>query len=264
MRYLIISLIFLTNAVFAQDDKAILNYETEKHKYVLNPDSSDLLCIDEINRAKEDISNGKIVFTQQVGFIFGFLRYEDELKLLCKEEGLYYEVDLISDDIIEGQIQGCYGYYMDNFISENYGNDFKAKLHKKADSLYLVNVNKQNKAVEYYDCDERPRLPNESKRTTDYIQSIKITEPNIQKQEGEYGGWPFFDLGFIVEKDSTITSFYINNYVAKHNENEKYKNELFDIVVKHIKENYPIWVPGKILGTPVRTDNNVRIHIMKT
>ena len=44
---------------------------------------------------------------------------------------------------------------------------------------------------------------------------------------------------------------------------EKYKNELYDIVVKHIKENYPIWIPGKVSGIPVRTYNNVRIHIMK-
>ena len=106
--------------------------------YVLNPDSNDSLCINNIKRAKEDISKGKIVFTQQVGFLFGHLRYEAELKLLCKEEGLYYEVDLITDVIFEGQTQGCYGYYMDNIIKEKYGDDFKSKLHKKADSLSLI------------------------------------------------------------------------------------------------------------------------------
>ncbi|HEX2936766.1 MAG TPA: hypothetical protein VHO72_15530 [Bacteroidales bacterium] len=29
-----------------------------------------------------------------------------------------------------------------------------------------------------------------------------------------------------------------------------------------IQENYPVWVPGKVLGVPVRTDNNVRIRIV--
>lgn len=263
MRYILICLIFFANSVFAQEDIKILNYETDMHKYVLNPDSNDSLCINDVKRAKEDISKGKIVFTQQVGYLFGHLRYEAELKLLCKEEGLNYEVDLISDLICEGQTQGCYGYYMDNIIIEKYGDDFKSKLHKKADSLFLVNVNNQDEAVRYWYCDERPRLPNESKRTDAYIPSVKITEPYIQEKEGRFGGWPFFDLGFIVEKDSTVTNFHIGNFVAKHNGNEKYKNELYDIVVKHIKENYPIWIPGKVSGIPVRTYNNVRIHIMK-
>lgn len=258
MKYLIISLLFFSTAAFAQEEEDIPDYNTEMRRYVLNPQLDDSLCRNDIKRAKDDIAKGKIAFTQQVGFLFGFLRYEDELKLLCKEAGLYYEIVFLSDVVFEGQTQGCYGFYMDNMITEKYGDDFKPKMHKKADSLFLVNVNSKNKAVQYYNCDERPRLPNELKRTDDYLPDITIEEPKINPKNG----WPFFDIGFIVEKDSTITNFYLESFVAQRKRYEKYKDELYNVVVKYIQENYPVWVPGKVLGIPVRTDNNVRIRII--
>lgn len=257
MRYLIISLLFFSTTALAQEEVEIFDYDADMRKYVLNPHFGDSLCRNDIKRAKEDIAKGKIAFTQQAGFRRS-LRYEEELKQLCKAAGLYYEIDFMSDFILEGQTQGCYGYYMDNVISEKFGDDFKSKMHKKADSLFLANVTKQNKTVQYWDCDERPRLPNESKRTDDYLPDITISEPKINAKHG----WPFFDIGFIVEKDSTITNFYLGGFVAQRKRYEKYSNELYNIVVKYIQENYPVWVPGKVLGIPVRTDNNVRIRII--
>ncbi len=231
--------------------------------YVSNPAKTDSLCISEINKAKFDIENEGIVFTQAVGFLFGHNRYEKELEKLCEEKGLKYAIDLIGCVVFEGQTQGCYGAYMDKSLAEKYGTDFKQIMHKKADSLFLSNVLKNNTAVQYWDCDERPKLPSENIRTSDYIPYLSVYDIDIKENKNEYGGWPFFDVGFIVEKDSTTTNYYIGNYVAELESNEKYKTQLFELVTKHLKEKYPKWIPGSIKGVPVRTDNNVRIHLKK-
>jgi len=231
--------------------------------YVNNPKSTDTLCISEIQRAQEDIKNGKIVFTQKFGFGTSQLRYENELIDLCKENGLVFDVDLIECSVYEGQTRGCYGDYMDKMINEKFGIDFKDKLHKKADSLYLENVIKQNKIVRNWDCDEKARLPNETERNNDYLPSIKVKDLDIKEKIGDYGGWPFFDFSFIVEKDSSLSGFYISNFVPQLDDNKKYEKELFNLAVGYMKTNYPIWIPGKISGIPVRTDKNVRLFFVK-
>jgi hypothetical protein len=266
MKYVLIILTLISFSACSQDKQ---KNDTDGHElpdriqYIINPNSNDTLCLSEIERAKKDIENGKIVFTQSAGLLFGDIRYETELRDLCKINGLVFDFDLIGCVVFEGQTQGCYGDYMDKIIIDRYGIDFKENLHKKADSLFLAKTQSENKLVRYWDCDERPRLPNETKRTSDYIPSITVDSPDIKEKKGNYGGWPFFDMGFIVEKDSTISGFYSSNFVAQLDENEKYKNELFEIAVKYIKTEYPIWVPGKVNGVAVRTDNNVRIFITK-
>lgn len=264
MRYLFLILVLFTTTVYSQvqivDD---IDLCKDMDKYISNPNSDDTLCINEIKKAKEDVSNGKVVFTQQVGFLYGFIRYEKELEQLCKEKGLVYEVELISDVIFEGQTQGCYGMYMDKIIEEKYGANFKEMMHQKADSLFLENIQKQNEAVQYWDCDERPRLPNEKERKNDYLCTIFVKDINIKKSNEQYGGWPFFDFGFTIEKDSTISRFYIGSWVPELEENDKYKDTLSIITAQYILDNYPIWIPGKIDGEIVRTENNVRIFLKK-
>lgn len=248
------------------DEKSISELQDEYEKfdpiaYVSNPAKTDSLCISEINKAKSDIENEGIVFTQAVGFLFGHNRYEKELEKLCEEKGLKYDIDLIGCVVFEGQTQGCYGAYMDKALSEKYGSDFKKNMHKKADSIFLENAIKNKIAIEYWDCDERPRLPNEKERTSDYIPYLKVENIKIKRGDKQHNDWPFFDLGFIVEKDSTISGFYSRNYVSNFKENQVIEKELFEIAVKHIKKNYPIWVPGIINGIQVRTNNNLRIHL---
>ena len=235
----------------------------ERIIYVSKPNPTDTLCISDIKRAKKDVEKGKIVFTQRVGFLFGNIRYEKELRELCKQNGLVFDFDVMSDFVFEGETQGCYGNYMDKIIIEKFGAEFKDNLHKKADSLFLARTNLENKYVQYWDCDERPRLPTEIKRTTDEFPDISVADLDIKECKGEYGGWPFIDLGFMVEKDSTISSFYLRNFVPQLEENKRFKEKLIALAVDYIKTNYPVWIPGKIKGIPVRTINNVRIFFIK-
>jgi len=235
----------------------------ERIGYVSHPNRNDKLCLSEIKRAKKDISKGKIVFCKKAGILFGGIRYESELKELCKQHGLVFDFDMISDVVFEGETQGCYGDYMDKIIIEKYRPGFKENLIKKADSLLLVRTTSENKTIQYWDCDERPRLPNETKRTSDELPDIRISDPDIKEAKGEFGGWPFFDLGFKVEKDSTITGFYVRYYASQTDENKRFKDRLFTLAVDYLKKNYPVWVPGKIKGVPVRTNNNVRLYFVK-
>ncbi len=229
--------------------------------YVANPEPSDKLCISDINKAKSDIEENGIVFTQAVGFLFGHKRYEEELKKLCKDKGLKYDLDLIGCVQMEGQTQGCYGAYMDKMLIEKYGKDFKKNMHTKADSIFLNNAIKNNVAVYYGDCDERPVIADRSNRED--IPSLNITDIPIEEDKSDFGGWPFFDVGFIVETDSLISNVYINSWVAHLKSNEKYKDELFKMAKEYLIKDYPKWRPGSINGVPVRTNSNVRIYLVR-
>jgi hypothetical protein len=267
MKYFFLILIFFSISVYSQDnlediDEEIVD-EIDIHKYILNPDLKDSICISDIKIAKEDVSNGKIVFTHPVGMSFGYLRYEKELRILCAKYKLYFETSLLGDIIEDGQTQGCYGYYMDNIIKEKYGSDFKSKLYKTADSLYLVSIIKYNKVISYNDCDTGPMVPDQHEYFGTFSPIIKISKPNIKKEKRKYGGWPFLCIKFIIEKDSTVSNIQLNQFVAEHKENIKYKKELYDIALKYFKEKYPIWIPGKIAGIPVRTKNEIRFYFEK-
>ncbi|MCH8555611.1 MAG: hypothetical protein LAT76_10660 [Schleiferiaceae bacterium] len=262
-KYLQILLILVVFTAFSQNHPIDTLQMAQRIQYVSNPNPLDTLCIAEIQRAKKDIENGKIVFAQPFGFLFGSIRYEKELRQLCRQKGLQFEFDLIGCLVLEGQTQGCYADYMDKVIFYTYGIDFKAILHKQADSLFLFRTVSKNILVDYWICDERPRLPHEKNRTSDYLPSIVVDSLPILKKSGEFGGWPFIDLGFIVEKDSTLSGFLLNNFVAQLEENEKYKNELYSIAVSYMNTSYPIWVPGSIAGVPVRARNNVRLFFKK-
>lgn len=110
----------------------------ERVVYVSEPNKKDKLCISEINRAKDDIKKGKVVFTQSFGLGTEVLNYEKELKELCKTRGLVFDIDLISCIEYEGQTQGCYGDYMDKEIIERFGISFKKDLHREANRLFLL------------------------------------------------------------------------------------------------------------------------------
>ncbi len=266
MKYLsIILTLFLCNACSQEKptDKTKSIKWPKSILYVLNPNQNDTLCISEVTKAKKDVEIGKIVFMQDVGILINDIRYKAELEELCEQNGLVFAYNFISCDVIVGQTQGCYKEYMDKIIIDKNGIDFKEKLHQKADSLFCARIISNNKIVYYANCDERPRLPYESERKSNLISSVYIDDPNIKLKKGEDVSWPFFDINFIIEKDGTISKFNYDYFVSERNENKKFENKLFEIAVKHIQHNYPIWVTGKIKGVPVRTYNNVRIYLTK-
>ena len=53
------------------DYKWIISFYDYNSEYINKPNKEDTTCISEINEAKKDIQNGKIVFCSPVGFYSG-------------------------------------------------------------------------------------------------------------------------------------------------------------------------------------------------
>lgn len=245
------------NVIDKQTGEQKLEYQiSERLSYVMNPELTDSLCKSDILRAKSDISAGKLIYVQEAGLGFGFKRYETDLKKLCKEQGLEYEVDLIGCVVFEGQTQGCYGAFMDKTLIDKFGSDFKENLNRKADSLFLIRIIEEQIPIHSWDCDEKPKPILVNKK---YLETT-LDIPNLNLKRTEIAKtWPAIDLSFIIEKDGTISKFYSDNYIPNLKHNEKFKSQLYNIAVKYVQDNYPNWETGKIRGTSVKTDHNLRI-----
>ena len=230
-------------------------------QYVLQPDSTDYLCHYEIELAKRDIEQGKVLFGHLLGSV---IRYEEEIQELCEQYGMTFDYVLFDGIITTLQKEPCYLAYMDKFIIEKFGLNFKETLSKSADSLYVARVILEDKIVQYWDCDEMPRLPGESRRTQELNTDTLISFPPVHRDsinEYMFSWWPYFDIGFIVEKDSTISNIYARGFAPFSEENIPCEEELYRIAVAYLTSKYPTWIPGKLEGVPVRTDNNVRIFL---
>lgn len=121
------------------DYKGIINYYDYTSNYINKPKKKDTTCISEINEANKDIENGKIVFCSPVGFIFGLLRFEDELKEVVESYGLEFKIDLISD--VEKRAKEL----IDNFQSKKLGID--SIIESLASSLLRLNIEQQLKTL---------------------------------------------------------------------------------------------------------------------
>lgn len=241
-----------------EDYKWIINYYDYTSNYFQKPKEKDTTCINEINQAKKDIENGKIVFCTPVGFLFGMLRFEDELKEVVESYGLEFKVDLISDVVFEGQTQGCFGAYMTQYIENKFGDYFREKVYNEADSLYVVRVIRKNKIVDNWDCDIAPHLQGE-KPEKDFIKTLYIDSLQIPVDCSET---ILMDIDFIIELDSTTNSYGVSNKVLGTKQNEKYYKDLLEFSISELKK-IDNWCPGQLKNSNVRTRQNARIYITK-
>lgn len=256
---LTIFLITISFLVQAQDDlKWIINYYDYTSNYIQKPTKKDTTCINEINEAKKDIENGKIVFCSPVGFLFGMLRFEDELKEVVESYGLEFKIDLISDVEFEGQTQGCYGAYMTNFIENKFGNDFIEKVYYQADSLYIKRVIDKNKIVDCWDCDIAPHMIGE-KPDDNYTLTLYADTLNLPI---DFNETILMDIDFIIELDSTTNNYHVSNKVLGTKQNEKYYQNLLDYSINELKK-IDKWCPGQLKNSNIRTRQNARIYITK-
>ncbi len=226
-------------------------------EYILNPADNDSLCIEEIERAKRDLSNGRLVFS--VPFYFGSfdLRQEHQVKALCKINNIVFDYEPISDAVIVGQTQGCYGAYMDKKITEKFGKNFKVTLLAQADSILVAS----NDTIKYYLCDKRPQMPGEK---DNYIALEANLNEKLSRQikTNKDGHSPFMDIGFYIDEDGRPSGYFLNDfYDADHRSNETFKDDLFEVAVE-LLEQYQYWEPGQVIGQKVVTENNVRVFFL--
>lgn len=258
----IILTIFIITISFhakAQDDlKWIINFYDKTSIYIENPAKKDTTCINEINEAKKNIENGKIQFCSPVGFIFGMLRFKNELKEVVESYGLEFKIDLFSDVEFVGQTQGCYGAYMTNYIKNKFGNDFREKVYYQADSLYIKRVIEQNKVVNSWDCDIAPHLIGEEPNEW-FTLTLNADTLNVPI---DFNETILMDIDFVIELDSTTNNYQVSNKVLGSKQNEKFYQNLLDYSINELKK-IEKWCPGQLKESKVRTRKNARIYITK-
>ncbi len=238
-----------------EDEKVILSSEYNLLKYIQKPKSDDSLCIDDIQKAKKDISKGKLVFCYPMGFGTHQFRSEKQLIQLCKKYNIVFDYEMHSDVITEGQTQGCYGAYMDKKIAEKFGHNFKKQLLNQADSILLAS----NDTIEYYLCDKRPHLPGKNDYETN-IDAKLDSKLKKQLKADEEGDLPFMDIGFYIDKNGIPSGYFLNYFNDKDIlSNKKLEDKLFKESVELLKK-YNYWETGQIKGQKVVTENNARIY----
>jgi len=223
--------------------------------YVFHPADKDSTCKADQKRAEKDVQMGKILYCKPMGFGSFWLRCENQMRKLCKKQNLIFDYELISDVVVTGQTQGCYGAYMDNVIASKFGPNFKEHLLAQADSMLLAS----NDAIDYFLCDKRPQIPGKDDYdiVMDTIVPISLRSSIKTDKDGE---GPFMDIGFYIDKEGNASGYSSDYYyVANNKSNKKYENELFKIGITKVK-GIKKWEPGMVRGQKVKTKNNVRVY----
>jgi hypothetical protein len=275
-----ITFIILLGTLFScnqkKQSKEIVEYEediesysldsiySELLDYVNNPKYSDTICLNDINKAKRDLSNGRIIMNDYVGYDRGNRRYYNQLKQLCEELGIIFQPEGEYCVVYEGQTQGCYGLFMDSTIYAKYGRNFKIALHELADSLFFVEMS--NDTIKRWFCDIQPS-PNNGKRTVDeiYVKTdlnvISIRREWISQGDTMFAiDNPFMDIHFTVDKTGELSNFKLEYFVPASEHNERFKQELFNLGEQQIRERLPNWTPGTINGIPMNVEHNIRVQ----
>jgi hypothetical protein len=230
--------------------------------YIENPNVKDTTCINDINKAKQDIDNGKIIFCSPTLF----LRSKEELKEVVANYGLVSECYTPEDCGYEGQTEDCYYTYMTKYVNEKFGCGFRSKIYKEADSLYLSRVVSENRIVLNWDCDTKPHTPGARPGRDESMSAIvNIPVKQYRRQwktsdgEDAFAVYrPFMDITFKIDTSGNISNFKLNNFNPELPCNKKFEAQLYKLGVEKIKLN-PIWIPGMIRGVKVNTWFYVRV-----
>ncbi len=233
----------------------------DRYSYYKEKDSA---CLEQINKAKEEIKNGTFVLCIHSRWPF---RQEKEFIELLEKHGIIYKDLGPPPDVLPIE-RNCYKETMDYYLQKQFGKAFIDSLMKEADTL-MVN-NNRSKYIKYWSCDEKPHLPNSRRGYNDNMSAkvdlpIKKFRKEWKTRDGEdmFAVYrPFMDIGFHIDTTGVISNFHLDFFNPELDWNKKYKDQLFKLGVKRIKED-SIWIPGKILGIKVRTDNNVRVYFKR-
>lgn len=265
-RLLILLLLILPSLAYAQrnDLDGVIHFYDKLFDYVENPDKGDKQGLKDIERARKDIANNKVVFCTPAGNHFGDIRCMEELEKVAKENGFDFTFDILSgtEQIIVNeqgesakQTKVCYGAYMTKYIRDTFGEDVRERIYRRADSLYISNIISQNKVVAYLDCDKGPQLGDKGP-DSDPVLRLDVNNKEFPLDYSK--PYLFLDIKFIIELDGTTNSHEVTNHLLWVPGNEKYYEELAEYAIKMLKK-IDNWQPGQLSGHNVRTEQDVRV-----
>lgn len=233
----------------------------ERFRYIEHVPTNDTLCTSGIRKAERQAKDS-LCFVIWTGSFERPLRYENELNDLVKKYGLKFDFELENDVVYENQTQGCYKDYMDKQLMERFGKNFKMRQHLKADSLFLINH--LSDTICSLDCDKEPTFIGKKVSVSGITMTVNLPVKDKRNEWTSNGKAmfavyrPHIDLEFVVDKNGDISTFRLVEFVSMRHENEAFKDRLFELAIKELKDNYSKWKPGEIKGVRVNT-----IHILR-
>ncbi|TRX34095.1 hypothetical protein [Flavobacterium restrictum] len=258
--------IIASTIIFLSCKQDLRSYETNEIKlvkmeiqedletYISHPASNDKICLIEIEKAKQDISRGKISFCMPSGEGNHELRQEKYIKILCEKHGIFFKYEEMNDAINKSGRQGCYKAYMDSFLAKKYGKNFKKSVLENADQILI----KSNDTINSYFCDIKPVIKGIDLQDESIEVKINSTLKN-QLVKDNLGYLPTINLIFFIDKKGSLSDFYLDSFNDnKKNSNIKFKNQLLITAIEELKK-YKKSEPGKIKDKNVITKNSVRI-----
>jgi hypothetical protein len=226
-----------------------------------NVSKTDTTCLKELELAKADIKNGKLVYCHNAGsMLYQKLRGENHMISLLKKYNISYSNITTSDVIYEGQTQNCYGDYMEEQIKNKYGTFFLDSLLAISDSLCAFS---NHDTLHYSQCDTWPRYPSEnldeefSKKIQEQFNHL-VTYPKgyIKKENQEICS--FVDVSFVVDKTGKTSNIGFW-FMFDHKENQKLEKHFEEIIKPLILDT--TWQPATVRKRKVTSDMNIRIEL---
>lgn len=252
------------NTIFSLFAASLLFFSFHHHVSKENDSiaSIDTTCSSEINKAKEDILNGKLTYCHYFGMFSRPFRNEKEMIALLKQFNISYKPEIISD-VITDQNEGCYCAFMTEKIKDLFGIHFIDSLENKADSIYLTQH--INDTIPYTNCDTWARYPG----TADNSEREQCSV--LQRQFDAHFKYP---TGYKISDDNETSAFVdVSFLINKAGQAQIIGYDfLFDIEENHLYEEYfkrnidklvkkTGWMPAKIRRQKVVSDCVLRIFL---
>ncbi len=148
----------------SEDDLELvtIEYKSEDPVYLKNPEESDTMCINAIERAKIDLKNYEGIFTQATCFGCEFRPYIQEIKEIVINKGFKFQIEDYGCVIFEGQTDGCYSGYVNMIMKDRFGQDYYQDILDEAKENFIFNLVKNDSIISIYalEEDEKPKLRN--------------------------------------------------------------------------------------------------------
>lgn len=218
-------------------------------KYYTDFDNEE--CKQQINSAKIDVKNGKLLYEDPRGWVI--IRYDEEMEEILGEYGIDYEMTGPNCTLE----QECYGYYMDSVINEKYGLKFIKQIQKRADSLFLSRW--RTKTYASWDIDIKPSLKNDDaevylERRIKFPKNWDTIPMEFERQ--------YVSINVVISNEGKLVKWEHGEMYNLKKSNEQFLPEIQQ-QISQIMKNMKDWHPGKLEGKKVNSKSWLDVNLDK-
>lgn len=237
-------------AVVTEAQPKIITVKIPKYNY--GYDTTEARCKFDLDRAKKDYKNGKLVFSN-----FGLLvKSRDEIEEILNKKGIGFKP--LGENCTG--LSNCYGYYMDSILKQKFGKNFFEDLKKEADKLSQSRW--KTKVYNYEEVDSPAVYPG----TSDVVYLQEITTKMFKRPIG-------WDSGKMENNESESVSIEIivdSNGKSIIPEKDYFRYNLKKSNLKHLKylkkeirrvvNDLKLWKPAVMNGHKVKSDEYIDVY----